>query len=480
MDDDPDLSSDLRDSLQDHRRGTGATSGTLVLSDQAGYVGDTITLKGRNFPPNERHEIVWHSVTGQWGVLEANEVVGPQYQPRTEALGSVDTDADGEFDEPLTVPQDYGGAHRIELRSGETVARAEFEITPHFELERTEAPLGEAFRVTGYGLGPDVSTNNYQISWDTGYVGFMTGVMNRGTATADVRAAGPPGDHVLRVWRNYRGIPYLQNNTQSPFGPVAGGRQSIWTVSVTEPETPPPATWVDPLPKEQPLSIHYPAIDQDTEAELAVAPSSGQPGTTLIITGTDFPADTPVDLVWYQHVGEGIRGPEVTPEPREGVLPTVRADSDGGFQTEVEVPRAEGSTRPIVAEVDGRSVAVTGFMVQPSIEKFEPTSGPVGTEIEIELSGIGWTAYENSPFFVYDNHPLGYACGMSDSEKSTTVRTILRASGTPGYHFIDVYPSLFQMEEEEPEFEIKPHLSYLDNHPVRPLPAMHMTFQVTE
>ena len=155
-------------------------------------------------------------------------------------------------------------------------------------------------------------------------------------------------------------------------------------------------------------------------------------------------------------------------------------DSEGAFDREVTIPTDVGSTRPVVAEVDGRSVAVTGFMLQPAIERFEPTSGPVGTEIEIELSGVGWTAFENAPMFVYDNDPLGYLCGTGGDEETGTVTTVIPAAGEPGYHFIDVYPSIFEMHEEYPEFEIRPHLSYLDNHPVRPLPACHFTFEVTE
>jgi hypothetical protein len=482
MDDEPTLSSDLEDTLQDHRDETSGRDGTLILSDTQGYVGDTITLRGEGFPAGDPVDIVWHSTEGRWGTLEGNQVIGPQYRPRSETVLTVQPHGSGGFEEEWTIPEDYGGGHRVEARTaaGDPIDSAEFEIRPWFEIDRTQAPLGEAFTVRGYGLGPDASTNNYQLSWDTGYVGFMTGVMNRGTATARIRAAGPPGDHVLRVWRNYRGIPYLQNDTQSPFGPVAGGRQHTWVVEVTEPESPPPTTWIDPLVEERPMSVHYPDLDEDTAAELEIAPTSGQPGTTAIITGRNFPANTEVDLVWYQHVGEGIRGTDVMPQPRHGVAPTVMTDDDGGFQTDLDIPLAEGSTRPIVAEIDGRSVAVTGFMVQPSIETFEPTSGPVGTEIEIVLSGVGWTAYENTRFFNYDNKPLGYLCGMSDEEKGTTVKTVLRASGEPGYHFIDVYPAIFEVQQNDPEVEVLPHLSYLDNHPMRPLPAMHMTFEVTE
>jgi len=481
MSDGPELSSNLEDTLKSHRRGGQDTQGTIVLSDREGYVGDTITFKGRNLSPNERFEIEWRSVQGSWGVLEANEVVGPQYRPRTETVATVTSDEHGQFDHEWEVPEDYGGSHKVELlKDGETVDRTDFEIHPWFEIDSTEAELGDSFTVKGYGIGPNVVTNNYQVAWDNGYVGFMTGVMNRGTATAQIRAVGPTGKHTLQVWRNYRGVPYLQNNTQSPYGPVGQGRQSQWTVEVTEPEEPPETAWVDPLFDESPIDIHYPEIDEDTDAELEISPTSGQPGTTAFITGRDFPAETEVDLVWYRHEGHRVKGIPITPEPHTDVLPTVTTDEDGGFQIEFEIPPEEGSTRPITAVVDGREVAVTGFMMQPSVHNVEPTSATVGETIEIELSGIGWTTYENQQFFVYDNKPLGFVCGTSDEDKQGIVRVELPASGQPGWHFVDVYPTISHMQEDEPEFEVWPHLSYLDNHPVRPLAAMHIAIEVTE
>ena len=71
-----------------------------------------------------------------------------------------------------------------------------------------------------------------------------------------------------------------------------------------------------------------------------------------------------------------------------------------------------------------------------SVETFTPTEGPVGTEIEIELSGVGWTIYENAPFFVYDNKPLGYVCGTAGDDKEGVVEVEIPAAGEPGWHFI--------------------------------------------
>ena len=482
MSKDAEISSELEDALSKHRTGGGGMQGTLVLSDSEGYVGDTITFQGRNLPSNESFDVKWYSTQGSWGVLEAHEIMGPQYQQRTEIVASVRTDDDGAFDEEWTIPEDYGGSHKVELLNadGETVDTDEIELFPWFEIDRTEAAMGEAFTVTGYGIGPNVVTNNYQVAWDNGFYGFMTGVLNRGTATAEVRAVGPPGEHVIQIWRSYRGDPYLQNNTQSPYGPVAQGRPSKWTVEVTEPEEPPQSAWVDPLFDEKPIDLHYPDIDEDTDAELEITPTSGQSGTTAFIRGWNFPANEEVDLIWYRHEGHRVKNIEITPEPKPDVLPTVTADANGEFEVEVEIGPDEGSTRPITAAVDGREIAVTGFMMQPNIEKFEPDSGSVGTTIDIELSGIGWTMFENGYYFVYDNKPLGYVCGTSGDDKQDRVHLQLPATGAPGWHFIDVYPTIYQMQEDEPEFELLPHLSYIDNHPVRPMPAMHMAFEITE
>lgn len=476
------VSTDLENRLDKHREVD--HTGTLVLSENEGFVGDTIEFKGRNLSPNTKYNIMWHSSVGKWGVLKGNEVIGPQYQPRTDRIMSASTDEDGRFEEEWEIPEDYGGEHRIEVQTtdGETQAESEFTISPWFELERTSAALGETFTVIGHGLGTNFLQSNYQVTWDNGMVGFMTGVLNRGLATAEIRAVGPIGEHPLQVWRNFRGVPFLQNNTQSPFGPVGGGRQSTWTVEVTEPdpETEMQTAWVDSMWDESPLAVHFPDLDEDTDAELGITPTSGQPGTDAFIQGRNFPPDTSVDLIWHTHEGHRIEGVPITPERMPEVLPTVTTDEDGTFEVEITIPRDIGATRPITAEVNGRSVAVTGFMMQPKVEGISPTSGPVGTDIKIEMSGIGWPIYENAYHFVYDNRPIGYICGLDLDDDDGIVRTVLQAAGEPGHHFIDVYPGLFDMRDDKPNFVLKPHLSHANNHPVRPLPALHFTFEVTE
>jgi len=472
------LSNDVKERVSERRESKQGTTGTLIVSDEEAYVDDEIKILGRNLPPNAELDLIWRTVKGKWGVLQGNEVNGAQYRPRTVNALTVETDAEGKFSDEWTIPKDYGGEHTLEVQddTDETLAKSSVAIRPWFEIEETEVQLGDFFTVKGYGIGPNVVENNFQVTWDNGVVGFITGVKNHGTATARIRATGPVGQHQIQVWRNYRGVPFLQNNTQSPFGEVAAGRPYAWDVEVTEPDGDPGGIWVEELFDESPLSVHVPDPDVESDASIGITPQSGQPGTDAVIRGQDFPEDTEVDLVWYSHSGHRVKDIPIKPEPIPEVLPTVTTDDEGAFQLDVTIPEDKGSTRPIAAKVDGQSVATTGFMMQADILEVSPKKAQQGETIEIELSGIGWPTYENAYFFLYDNKPVGYVCGL----EARTAKTEIQASGEPGYHYIDVYPSFFDVKDDEPNFELKPHLSYLDNHPIRPLPGLHIAIEVTE
>lgn len=472
------LSNDVKNRVSKRRESKQGTTGTLIISDDEAYVNDEINILGRNLPPNAELDLIWRTVKGKWGVLQGNEVNGVQYRPRTVHALTVQTDDEGKFSAEWEIPKDYGGEHTLEVQdeNDEAMAKASVTVRPWFEVEETEVPLGGFFTVKGYGIGPNVVENNFQITWDNGVVGFITGVKNHGTATARIRATGPIGQHQIQIWRNYRGVPFMQNNTQSPFGEVAAGRPYAWDVEVTEPDGDPGGIWVEELFDEAPLSVHVPEPDVESDASIGITPQSGQPGTDAVIRGHDFPENTDVELLWHSHSGHRVKDIPIKPEPLPEVLPTVTTDEDGSLQAEVTIPNDKGSTRPIAAKIDGQSVATTGFMLQPEILDVTPTQAEQGETIEIELSGIGWPTYENAYFFLYDNKPVGYVCGL----EARTAKTEITASGEPGYHYIDVYPSFFDVKDDEPNFELKPHLSYLDNHPIRPLPGLHMAIEITE
>jgi len=454
--------------------------GTLQVSDETALVGDTLTLQGSGLPANAQLSVVWHSVDGEWALIRHMNIVGPKYSPRTDGLATVKTDSTGHFDSRLTVPEDYGGKHRIEVQTtdGKPVARNAVTVLISFDIDRTAAPLGSTFTVESHGLGPSQFHTNYQLGWDNGQVGLFTAVSSRGHARAKVRAAGPPGKHMIEVFRGYLGDPFLIA-PQSPFGPVAGGRKHAWTVEVTEPATDFKTSWSDPLRDADPVPVFYPELDRQTDASMTVSPASGTPGTRATITGQSFPANERVNLVWYTISGNRVTGAPIENVPKPDVLPTVRTDSNGSFEQTVTIPSDKGGTRPIVARVGGKSVAVSGFVMEPKVVGMTKEEGPIGTEFDVKIGGVGWTEYGNTYALTYDNKYLGYGCGMDES--GGVINYTLRAAGEPGPHFIDLYPAMYRGDENPPDvYGGKAQLTFRDDHPGHATPSLHFTFHVTE
>ncbi|MFB6085928.1 MAG: hypothetical protein ABEJ84_03850 [Halodesulfurarchaeum sp.] len=471
--------SDESDSELDGPRGeTIREASTLQVSTSEGFVHDTVLLKGINLPANETLTVTWRGFDGTWRMGDSGRVMGPQFRVNEEERFTVETDQSRSFKREWTVEENFGGEHAFELWAGDVkLDTASFHVHPHFELDRTEAPVGETFRLTGYGLGSDQRTSLYQVTWDSAYVGYMIGVMERGTATAEIRAAGPPGDHTIGVWRNYAGIPLLQNYTQTPAGDISPGRPTDWTVQVTEPDDSPPVMETEAMFPEDPNDAHIPDVEASTGSSISVEPSSGRPGTDAVVSGRGFPPSTPVELTWFSRGGEQFAGAPVGPAPRPDVLPDVTTDEEGTFQVDITVPSDVGATRPIHALVDGQSVAATGFVLQPEAVDITPRSGPVGTEITVSVTGIGWQQIESAYAVLYDNKPTGYVIG--DLADEGLVEFTVQASGEPGYHFIDLVPLIHDTETADLDLDYKPHLSYLDNHPGRLLPGIGFTFEVT-
>jgi hypothetical protein len=75
---------------------------------------------------------------------------------------------------------------------------------------------------------------------------------------------------------------------------------------------------------------------------------------------------------------------------------------------------------------------------------------------------VGWTETANIYTVVYDNNYIGYACAFNSQGD---VEIFLKASGEPGWHFIDLYPAIYKGKETRPlNFRI-PQLSYAHDHP---------------
>jgi hypothetical protein len=454
--------------------------GTVQLSQSEGFVGDTIEVQASGLPANRELEVVWETVQGTWALIKAMNIVGPKYAPRTEPIARTRTDAQGRLSASYTIPEDYGGTHDVKVQTadGKPLAKESFTLLSSFEIDRTSAPMGETFTVSSHALGPNQFRTNYQLAWDNAYSGIFTAVSSRGHAEATLTAVGPPGKHLIEVHRGFLGLSFLVAK-QSPFGDVIGGRTSHWVVEVTEPEGDLRRSWSPPLRDADPVPVFYPELERESEAELSVTPDHGVAGDAATITGRNFPANTEVDLVWYTITGSRVTSAPIEKVAKPDVLPRVRTDGNGAFSLDVEIPTDKGGTRPIVAEVDGEGVAVTGFVMQPKLVGMTKESGPIGTEFQVEMAGLGWTEYGNTYALLWDNQYLGYGCGMD--EEGGVVKFDVTACGDPGPHFIDMYPAMYRADENPPDmYGGKAQLTYRYDHPGHPTPSLHFTFEVTE
>lgn len=86
----------------------------LVLSRDRGVVGQATTLRGSDLPPNAELTLRWQTMIG-------NRVSAIGFSEELKVLGKVRTGPDGTFVQDLTIPDDLGGQHRLEVVAGEKV-----------------------------------------------------------------------------------------------------------------------------------------------------------------------------------------------------------------------------------------------------------------------------------------------------------------------------------------------------------------------
>ena len=104
-----------------------------------------------------------------------------------------------------------------------------------------------------------------------------------------------------------------------------------------------------------------------------------------------------------------------------------------------------------------------------------PTRVRAGEDVKIHLKGVGWTTYDNTYAVSYDNSYIGYVCGFSTNGD---VQFSITATGAPGTHLIDLYPTIYKGKEAQPRVYSIPQLTYADDHPQRITPAIRLAIEV--
>jgi hypothetical protein len=447
--------------------------GTMKLDPVRGLPGATVTVTGDGLPANSEHAIQWGTVEGRWLIEgeRGEEYHGRAFDPVIVDLGSAITDASGSFTSTFEVPEGFGFAHDVKLvdQAGVIRNQAMFSVEMDVSVTPTEGPPGTPITIEIRGMGWQTLENTRAIVYDNAYTGWISAVTTNGYAKAVIPATGTPGPHQIAILRGAYTFPYL-NPEQSPR-PDIPVFETTFTVTDGDPVLPPP------IQGQNPPAVARPVSDRPAGGPWVITDLvSGSVGTLFEVSGGGVGAGAEVAIEWFRIVGNRVSGQGWGEQSLN--LGTVISAADGSFVVSTVVPGDVGGEHRIEAVVDGNGLAATEFLVTPAVASISPASGPWGTEITINLTGVGWTETANIYTLVYDNTYLGYACGFNSQGD---VEITLRATGDPGWHFIDLYPAIYKGQESpgQQNFRI-PQLTYEADHPGEDLPAFHFAFYLEE
>jgi hypothetical protein len=437
-----------------------------LVYDKPAVVGSSVRVTAEGLPPGKTVALNWGSVNGGWVVQDYYHFRGKKYSETTGKLGDFRVDSSGRLDASFRIPEDYGGIHEVlALIDGKTVAQNGIEVTQTFELTPKSGPVGTPIELRVKGLGWRTMESTWALNWDNSNLGWVSAASTHGSAVARFRAAGPVGDHVVKIYTGWQGQSYL-NYQQSP---VARLPRPQFTFHTT-PGALGPEAYAEPY---QPQTIP-PTEVKLPGATLALAPTQGPVGTRATLRGEGLPRNLSLQLVWQTFVGSRVSG--LGFEPQEKVIAQVKVGSDGKIEWPLTVPEDLGGLHGVALRSADSLAARAFFVIETSIVSITPKSGPAGTPVTIHLKGVGWTEYDNIYVATYDNAYMGYACGFN-SQGDVVIN--FTASGVPGEHLIDLYPGIYQGPPGEPQQLYRtPQLTYADDHPGNKIPALRFLFEV--
>ncbi|HQU26161.1 MAG TPA: hypothetical protein PLS29_03920 [Acidimicrobiales bacterium] len=499
---------------------TTRSSGTQSGVSGSGTEGQPLTISGTKLPAHASVAIEWSTSNETWVTdVEPATVnyLGTAVKSFNVTLGTATTDAAGSFSYSTTVPVDFGGQHTIyAVVRGQEVAQGGFTTMRTFTITPTRGPIGTMIHVTYTGLGATAYTLGSALDWDNHFVGEFQAAWTRGTASFDIRAAGPVGRHVLETGAAV-GTLYM-NSDQSPI-PYANLLKASFT---TTPGGRLPATQVDWPASVTPTVSQFATaasagVDPSSTATASLSTTSGPVGSRVTVTSTGLSGSGPDQLVWSSVVGSRVNCPNgATTCWAYASTPLGSAPvTDGQLRATVTVP-VTTSGEPgaglggwhVIQVVSGSAiVAQTPYYVKESVVVYRGAGGRVlsdgvaaaapvptdvtrpsltqvagvgrptytfteGEEFTIALNGVGWTEIDNTLAVDYDNSLVGYGCGFN-SNGYTAIH--LYATGGPGVHLIDLYPELYTLNPDyaTTAYGMLPVLSY-----ARDFPGLALGYQV--
>lgn len=442
-------------------------TGTFGLAPTHGGWGTSVTATASGLTAQSAYDVIWTTVDGAWALsADKTEYKGRTYTPAQKVLKSVTTDTAGGFVTTFQIPDhDFGFQHDVLVRaSGEQVIRnkAGFDVDLQVTITPKSGPPGTPITIEAKGIGWRQLENSWLVSYDNSFTGWISSVTTKGYAKAVIPATGSVGTHVITVLHGDFTFPYL-NMQQSP----EPGRPMFHL----------PFTITDgPAVLPAPASTQSRAVSATRPAPSGIwfDPPSGVVGSETVLRGAGLPPTAELDVEWTSMTGDRVSGSGY--EETRHSLGKARTDGKGTLNWAFTVPDDLGGDHTLSLKRGGTVVAKSTFEILASIQPLAVDRGPSGTQVTMQLNGVGWTETANIYNITYDNSYAGYACGFNSGGN---VRVLFTISGAPGWHYIDFYPGVYKGTEKRPLNFRVPQLTYADDHPAEKLPAFHLAFFIT-
>ena len=296
----------------------------LELTYEKPVVGAQVKAVASSLPAGKTVDLEWGTVTGGWVIEDYYYFRGKKYSETRSSLGKFTVDPSGRLSASFTIPEDYGGVHDvIAMIDEKAVAQNGIEVTQSFEMTPLSGPVGTPIELRVRGLGWRTMENTWVVNWDNRGLGFVTAVSTHGSAVARFRAAGPAGDHPVKIYTGWQGQSYL-NFQQAPNAYLP---RPDFTFHTTPGRSGNPVTYAEPyqaypLPETE---IHV------ANAKLRLNPKQGPVRTHAMLIGEGFPANRTLDLYWQTYAGSRVSGNGFAPQ--ETVIGQVKVTSDGRIES---------------------------------------------------------------------------------------------------------------------------------------------------
>ena len=429
----------------------GGFIGTMNVAPENGPAGTPLTVTAEKLPPNQEFELIWRTVKGHWNVADA-EYHGRDYEPVAYEIAKVRSDAAGRLSAKFVAPEDFGFGHDIVLQQPDRMfTQVGFSLDMTVTITPESGPVGTPIHVEVKGIGWRSLFNSWDLLYDNHFTGWMSAVTTEGSASFTIPATGKPGVHVLEVLHGELTFPY-RNMQQNPE-PDRPRWAIPFRVTAGAPVLPPP-------PTEQAQKV---VRNLPIPGALVATPAFSGIDEPVVVRGQGFDPGKPYALNWGWE--EGSR-----------VIAQARADASGRAEFKFNVPDDLGGVHGLWVDMGGGAKQSGTYWIKSTALPIDVGRGPPGTTFRLHLKGVGWTETANIYHVVYDNDYIGYACAFNSQGD---VELIMKATGEPGWHFIDLYPGIYKGAETRPNNFRIPQLTYAQDHPGEDLPAFHYAFEVT-